>query len=216
MLTSGAALAMLLGGGALSAYNTNQVASAQDREAARGIRRQAEIQQRADRRVNEEVSSLESSTNADEKAARTADFLRALISARAKTESGLSGREGGEAFQKSAATAREDLQTQGQTSAGLLAGIDAPALQRQGEAFGYGRLGTDINLLGRESSGQDWITQLRTASIRRNPWLDLGSSLLTGTAMGAAGKAAPAIAWPTAKPPSNDEIIAAMRGYGMG
>ena len=229
-------LAAAAGSAGLSMYNTSRTASQQDAEAAKGIRTQAGIQQRADQRVNQEVSNLEASTNADEKAAREADFMQQLRLAASKTNAGLDGSIGGEAFQASAAGARGDLQRQGAETAGLLAGIDAPALQRQGEGFGFGRLGTDISLIGRESSGQDWLTQLRTAAIKRNPWMDVGAALLGGAANGMAGKGLgpgdsffktglptkdmskgfmPG-AWPQGIPmPSNDQIIQAMR-HGLG
>ena len=38
-----------------------------------------------------------------------------------------------------------------------MARIEAPRLQRQGEAFDYGRLATDIDGLSREAAGQSFI-----------------------------------------------------------
>jgi hypothetical protein len=76
-------------------------------------------------------------------------------------------------------------------TAGLMAGIDAPGLQRQGEGFGYGRLATDINLLGRESQGNNFIDELMVnIARRRNPGLDAAAALLSGLGKAGAGSGA--------------------------
>lgn len=195
-LTTGTALALAAAAAAGQYYNTQQTAKRQDREAAAGIRTQAGIQRRADARVNEEVERLESSTAEDERATRTNEFMQQLRTARGTTERGLEGVGLGDAFQAAAAGARSDLQRQGETTAGQLATIDAAGLQRQGEGFGFGNLATDLGLISRESGGQQFLTDLRTRAIRRNPLIDAGSAFLGGVAgglgagAGAAGSAA--------------------------
>jgi len=64
-------------------------------------------------------------------------------------------------------------------------------MQRQGEAFGYGHLATDIGLIGRESAGQRFIDELRLNSIRRSAGMDLAAGLM-GAASGAVGAGASA------------------------
>ncbi|MGH6720047.1 MAG: hypothetical protein ACREER_12075 [Alphaproteobacteria bacterium] len=187
-----AALAPVLLGGlgaGLSAYNTYRTAKRQDSAAADAIRSQGRIQQRADGKVNDEITKLEGSNSADEKAKREGQFLDALYKNKGRIEGGLNTQVGGEAFQKAQSDAKSGVEAYGAENAGLLARIDAPGMQRQGEAFGFGRLATDIGLLGRESSGQAFLDDLRMRSIRRNPWMDAGAGLLSGIggAMGSDG-----------------------------
>lgn len=99
---------------------------------------------------------------------------------------GLEAPIGGMAFQGDAASARAGADTAAARTAGLMARIDAPGRQRQDEAFGYGRLATDIDGLSREAAGQHFIDQLRIRAIRRRPEMDLLSSgmIAAGGAMG--------------------------------
>lgn len=183
------ALLGTLGAAGLQTYNTNKTLSKQDASAAEGIRRTSAIQQRADAAVNDQVKKLEASRSSDERAQRMDQYMKALVGARKKTTAGLENAALGEAFNKAGVAAAGDLQAQGQGRADLLAGVDAAGLQRQGEAFDFGRLATDIALFGRESEGQRFLTELRTRGIRRNPWLDAGASLLGGLSSGVAGRA---------------------------
>lgn len=188
-LSTTAALALLAtaGGAGLNAYNTNRTLSRQDASTAQGIREQSRIQQKADAQVAEQVKKLEGSRSADERAQRMGDYMKALVTARRKTEGGLQNPALGGAFNEAGAAAARDLATKGTTRADLMAGVDAPGMQRQGEAFDFGRLATDLSLIGRESEGQRFISDLRTRSIRRNPWIDVASSVLSGLGSGMAG-----------------------------
>lgn len=188
-LGTAATLALLAtaGGAGLNAYNTNRTLSRQDASTAQGIREQSRIQQKADAQVAEQVKKLEGSRSADERAQRMGDYMKALVTARRKTEGGLQNAALGGAFNEAGAAAARDLATQGTTRADLMAGVDAPGMQRQGEAFDFGRLATDLSLVGRESEGQRFISDLRTRSIRRNPWIDVASSVLSGLGSGMAG-----------------------------
>lgn len=197
----------------VSQHNTNRTISRQDREQAAGIQRQSRIQQRADQQVNTEVDALENSTAADERSARMAEYMKTLGAARNKTEGGLENDALGDAFSASAQAAKGDLKTKGETTANLMAGVDAAGLQRQGEAFRFGNLATDIGLIGRESAGQQFLTDLRTRSIRRNPYLDATAAGLQGAAGGLAG-AGTGAASSAMTQPTTQQLIAAMRGMG--
>lgn len=237
--TAYVALALAAASAGAQYHNTTSTARRQDQEAAAGIRTQSGIQQRADARVNEEVERLKTSTAEDERAKRTSDFMTALSNARGKTEEGLDANAGlGSTFGNAATAARGGLNERGATTAGLLAGIDAPGLQRQGEAFDYGNLATDISLFNRESQGAQFLTDLRTRSIRRSPGIDAGAQFMGGLSSGlagAGGAGAGAGAFASGNPykggipgksaasgwgslssqPTNDQLLAAMR-YGMG
>lgn len=202
-------------GTAAQVYNTNRTLSAQDNEAARGIRRQSDIQRRADARVNAEVDTLAQSSNADERAQRMQDYLKTLGTARQKTEAGLDNEALGSAFNEAGDKAKGELAAEGSTRANLMSGIDAPGLQRQGEAFGFGNLATDVGLIGRESAGQQFLTDLRMRSQRRNPWLDFGGSALQGLGQGMATRGTGGMSGAGGNI-TNDQWLAAMRQVGGG
>lgn len=180
-------LIMAVAGAAAQQYNTNKTADRQDASVAEGIRRQSGIQKKADAKVNEQVDKLAASRSDDERATRMSDYMKTLTTARKKTDTGLENAALGEAFNAAGADARASLAAQGAERANLMAGIDAAGLQRQGEATDFGRLATDLSLVGRESEGQRFLTDLRTRSIRRNPWIDAGAAALSGAASGMAG-----------------------------
>lgn len=161
-------------------YNTNRTASKQDAAQTDAIRNQGRIQKRADERVNQEVSELEQSRSEDERAQRMTDYMGALSKGRDKMLAGLNPTIGSDTFKADSVKAAGQVEQYAGDNAGLMARIDAPGMQRQGEAFGFGRLGTDINMLARESSGQNFIDQLRASRIRRNPWLDAAGQVIGG------------------------------------
>lgn len=207
------ALAAMAAATAANQYNTNKTLNRQDAEQADGIRRQSDIQKRTDDKVNDEVDSLEKSTAADERAARMTDYMKTLGTARGKTEEGLDNVGLGDAFNAAGDKAKGDLATTGNRTAGLLSGIDAAGLQRQGEAFSFGNLATDISLLGRESAGQQFLTDLRTRSIRRNPYIDGGAAILNGIGQGMAGGGGAGTAGAgMTNLAQNPQLVAAMRG----
>lgn len=165
-------------------YNTNRTAKRQDEQAAQGIRQQGVRQQAADAKVNDAVSELEGSTAEAARAQRLDEYMAGLRRNRGNMQSGLAPTIGSQAFRDDSARAAQDVEGYGERAAGLLARIDAPAMQRQGEAFGMGNLATDLGLIGRESSGDQFINDLRLRAIRRNPWIDAASSV-AGAAGGA-------------------------------
>lgn len=220
-LATGTALALAgtLAASGLQAYNTNRTASRQDASAAQGIRDQSRIQQKADVKVNDEVDKLASSRSGDERAQRLTDYMKTLTTARGKTNAGLENVALGDAFNAAGATAKGDLAASGNRTADLTAGVDAAGLQRQGEANSFGRLATDLGLIGRESSGQRFLTDLRTRSIRRNPWIDAGASALQGltsAGLGGGAAAAPAASLGSGAAGIGSGLMAAMRGFGGG
>lgn len=162
-------------------YNTNRTERKQDNQLASSIRRQGKKQAEADKRVDEEVRNLEQSTAQEERRERLGQYMQTLE--RGKQTSGFLPNVGGDAFQADSAEAQAGVQAQAASDAGLASRIDAAGMQRQGEAFGFGRLGTDLQRIGRESQGDAYIDELRLRMIRRNPWIDAASQF----GMGAAG-----------------------------
>ena len=181
-LTTSTALALGLAAASVGAqyYNTERTARRQDNALATSIANQGRKQQVADTAVNEEVRKLESSTAADERAGRLAEYMDIVAKKRGNAEAGLTPGLGSERFQSGAAAATKATQGYAGKMADLMARIDAPGLQRQGEGFGYGKLATDLGLIGREASGQAFLDQLRLSRIKRDPWLDAASAGLSG------------------------------------
>ena len=167
--------------------NTQDTARRQDNQAAAAIQHQSRLQTQADAKVNDEVTRLQGSNSADEAATRLNDYMGVLRANRARTESGLTPSVGSTAFQTDSGNRAAGVGDYASKTADLLARIDAPQIQRQGEAFSYGNLGTDINLVGRQSQGQAFIDQLRQNAIRRNAKMDLASGLLSAYAGSKAG-----------------------------
>lgn len=190
--------AAMVGGKMIQDNETNRYLRKQDEAAAQGILNQTKKQREADEVVRNQVGQLEGSTSGDERAQRLDQYMQVLRRGQRQANSGLEGPVGGATFQADAGTARNAADAAAATTAGLQARIDAPALQRQGEAFDYGRLATDLNLIGRESQGQSFVDELRRRQIRRRPGMDMlggvisgiGASMLGNAALGAAGKTA--------------------------
>lgn len=184
------AVAALSAGGEY--VNTQNTAKRQDQAEAQAIRNQSLIQRKADAKVNDTVQKLAGSTSADERAKRLDDYLGQLRRHQATIQAGLAPAIGSDAFKADSADAATGATNYADQTAGLLSRIDAPQLQRQGEGFDYGNLATDLNLLQRDSSGQNFLDQLRARNVRRNAKLDLLSGLgmaYAGSAYGGAGGA---------------------------
>lgn len=171
-------------GGALQYQNTQQTAHRQDQQAALSIQHQSGIQKEADAKVNDEVTKLSQSTAASERASRLNDYIGVLRTAKAKTDQNPAF--GSTALQQGAVNANAAGNADATQNANLMASMDAPNLQRMQESFGYGQLGTDLNTIGRQSSGQAYIDQLRQNAIRRSAGKDLAAGLMMSAGSGMA------------------------------
>lgn len=181
-----AALPLLLAAGSagLSYVNTRNTAKREDQALATQIRNQGDKQRKVDSRVNEEVTKLQGSTAEKSRKEGLDSYMQALLTNKAKTQNGLNPGFGSKAFQADAREAGADVNAYADETAGLMSRIDAPGQQRQDEAFGYGKLATDVGLLSREARGQNFLDELRVRNVRRNPGMDALSSFLGGAAGG--------------------------------
>ncbi|PZS88143.1 hypothetical protein [Stenotrophomonas maltophilia] len=180
-------IAIALAGTAAQQAETQRVERKQDQETARGLLNQSRRQQEADRRVNDEIAQLETSTADAARNDRLGQYLQQLQRGRKQAVAGLEGPIGGATFQADAGAARAGADNAAATTAGLMSRIDAPQLQRQQEAFGYGKLATDLDMEARASRGQQFIDQLRLRQIRRRPEVDLLAGLATAAGGSMAG-----------------------------
>ncbi|MEN5154757.1 hypothetical protein [Stenotrophomonas muris] len=180
-------IAIALAGTAAQQAETQRVERKQDEATAQGLLNQSRRQQEADRRVNDEIAQLETSTAADDRAQRLGQYMQQLQRGQRQALSGLNSPIGGATFQADAGAARTGADNAAATTAGLMSRIDAPQLQRQQEAFGYGKLATDLDMEARASRGQQFIDQLRLRQIRRRPEVDLLAGLATSAGGAMAG-----------------------------
>ncbi len=184
-----AALAIAAAAAGASAYNTRQTANRQDRTLAEGIRGQSRKQEQIDQRTAAEVAQLEQSRSADEAAKARTGYDQQLQRNAAAIMGGLTPGIGSETFKADAAQGAKDVSGYAGRTADLMARMDAPGMQRQGEAFGMGRLATDNALVAREAQGDDFLNRLRVQGIRRNPWIDAAAQVGMAYAGGMAGGA---------------------------
>ena len=186
-MSTGTAIALALAAASAGTqyYNTQQTAKRQDTQLAESLRSQGAKQREADALVADKVTEMQGSTAESDRRQALDSYIAALRKGKGNSEAGLAPLVGSDRFKADAAAAAEGVQNYGEKTAGLMARMDAPSMQRQREATGYGRLASDIGLIGRESRGQAFIDDLRLRAIRRNAGLDLLSGLL-----GAAGAAA--------------------------
>lgn len=175
--------------GAATYVNTQNTAKRTDNALADQIRNQGRKQSEADAKVNAEVAALENSRSEEHRAKSLDSYMDTLRKGRGQLEAGLTPTVGSDVFRADSADAAGDVQDFAADRAGLMARIDAPTDQRREEGFGYGRLGTDLDLIGREAAGLDWIDQLRVKrASQRNAGLDALSALLGGAASAAGSK----------------------------
>lgn len=208
------ALALAAAAAGTSYYNTQQTAKKADSALATSIRNQGKKEEDAGKRVNAEVEALKNSTSAEAREKRLGEYRDTLLKGRQKQNSALEGEVGGDAFKQRAAAAVAALDNYGGESAGLMARIDAPTLQRQGEGFGYGKLATDLGLIGRESKGMAFLDELRyRRAAQRNAGLDALSAVLGGAAGGVGAGAGGAEAG-TAATAGNSLYAGGYRGLG--
>lgn len=185
------ALALAAAAAGTEYYNTENTAKRQDKQAAQSILNQTNIQKKANSRVQQTIQQVQGSSPADARAQRLADYMKTLNQAKARTDAGLTNPAiGGAAFQADSANAAQQANDYGQQTAGLLARIDAPTVQRQQEGFDYGQLATDLDAIQNQSAGQAFLDRLKQASIRRNAKLDLAAGLMSAASGGVGGGAA--------------------------
>lgn len=86
---------------------------------------------------------------------------------------------GSKRYQGDTANAQKEVSDYGNTYAGELGNMDAATRMRQNEGLSMDSLGTQLNLLGAKSFGQNFVDQLRAhAAGMTSPWGDLATKML--------------------------------------
>lgn len=161
------ALPLLLsaGGAALQQSGKNRDDRERLRIEADAQRRQDAINARAGERVSQEIQTLDASDPAAEREQANNDFMAALRKAKVADGSlDIGGpAAASDRFTADVGQARAAAGTEGRALAGNLADIDAPMFQRQREGVDRTNAAVDLSLLGGESQGQDFLSQLKRA-----------------------------------------------------
>lgn len=88
----------------------------------------------------------------------------------------------GERYAQATASGQKESQAYGNTLAEEMGQLDAATRQRQNEGLGMQTLGTNLNTLGLESYGKNFVDQLRAqVAGRANPWVGLGGNIISNT-----------------------------------
>ena len=163
-------------------YNQAQVAKKQNRATVASIMEQQKLQREANARVNENIDKLEQSTPEDEFQSRSSDIRNQLRQKQAMALAGIQNTGGGEAVTSMANAARPTAVGYGDDINRWISGIDAPQLQRQGEAWDRADVESKLGFLRRSSAQEDALLRLKLAGIRENPWLNMLSQGLSAYA----------------------------------
>lgn len=174
----GAAVASMV----VSQYNANKTAKKQDKAAAASFETQSKIQREANVRQMAQLDDLAKSDPTDEKSQRSSDIRAQLRKNQAMALAGMNPTGGGQAVQDAIAGAGSEATGYGDFINESLSGIDAPIMQRQGEAFQAGDVESQLNRLRRNSSQEDNLLRLRQAGIRPSPLLNMISTGLSAYA----------------------------------
>jgi len=181
------AVALTTLGVGLNYYANRQAANRQDSALASSLRQQGQLQQQAAQDTQQLVQKVGASNPDQAKSSLLASFTNELNNARGRAITPLSQQGAvSQAYTKAANDASQGITDFGNTNANLLSSIDAPTVQRQGEAALLSRYGSNIAGIKRQSAADDFLTQMRLRSITPNPWLtSLGSIAQgAGAAMG--------------------------------
>lgn len=183
-MCTGAEVGLILAGAgtAAGAYNQDRALRKQDRAAAEGLRRQAEMQRQASGRAMQHIGEFAQSSPAAEQRQSADAYMNAIRAARPSTEGSLQAGPGAAParFAEDVSAGRDLLATEGAGRASRMATIDAPMLQRLREGQQFNTAATDIGELERRSQAEDFLTRLRVSGIRPNPWVGAASSIARG------------------------------------
>ena len=174
-------LVLSAAGAGLSEYNQRKTAKKQDADIAAGIRKNAETQQKANAKVNENLNFIEESKAKPFKDTLQGQFLQRINQ---EKRAGLAGFDQvgnvSDAYKSGVSSAKTGAIDYGRLVSDLLSGVDAAGNQRQAEVARSGDLSMDLSKFGRDISQDEYLARLRAARHRDNPWLSIASSALKG------------------------------------
>jgi len=151
--------------------NQRQVHTRQDNLLAQQISRNAGQQQQATQAIDQAMQQRASQSTDDTRKATADQYLQQVRAAMGNATGGLTlAGNGSEAYRQSAENAALGIGDDAERTADLMARIDAPMQMRQGEALGNRELGMSIGEIARSGRHDDFLTQLKLARVRPDPW----------------------------------------------
>lgn len=163
----------------VSQYNAAKTQKKRNQATMASLEEQARNQRKAAASVNENLDKLEQSSSQDEYQGRASQIRNQLRQKQAMALAGIQNTGGSEAVTEMAAAARPTAVGYGDDINRWISGIDAPMLQRQGEAWDRQNVENRLNVLRRNSAQEDALLRLKLAGIRENPWLSMLSQGLS-------------------------------------
>lgn len=186
-MATGAAIAAAVLAGA-SAVDQNQTMRRQDHDTAAGIRQNMSLQDQANQKIAQAIQQQAQSNPAGVQSSQNDKYLRQLQEQQQLAQQRLARTGFGAAYDKRAQLAAANEDNYATRLAGLMSAVDAPSLQRQQEGFDFGDLGTDIGVIGRDASGNSYVTGQKVNSIRPNPWLQAAGQAAQAYAASGGGR----------------------------
>ncbi|MBB3802058.1 hypothetical protein FHR47_002306 [Xanthomonas arboricola] len=170
-------------GGTASYVDQKRQADKQDDILGAQIRQQSSRQDEADQAVNQLLADRSTSDASAERGNAASQYLQQVRAAQGAASGGL--RQAGavsDAYQQSSNDAALGIADYGANVAKLMARIDAPQQQRQREAIQSAQLGSDLGLIGRRASADDFLAKIKLQGVRSNPWLAAAGQAASGAA----------------------------------
>lgn len=184
--TTALALAAMAAAGAQT-YNTVQTAKKQDKQAAAGITAQAANQRRANAKITDTIDKVGANDASGARATAGKQYLDQVQASMGKANAGLARKHLNADFDQRAGGAAAANVDYGKQTADLMARMDAPVLQRQGEANLMGNTGMDLSALGSKIQGDAFLNNMAMNGIHRSPYIDFASQALSAYAGSAGG-----------------------------
>lgn len=169
-------------GTGVSVNESRKVAKRQDNIAAEGIRKQAENQRQVNARLNQTLQQMDESDPSAERNNMLQSYMEQINNSRARANAGLAQRGISEQFDEMAGQAQGQATDYAGQIANLMSRIDAGALQRQREGNQMADMGMDLGVIGGNVRGDDHLMRLRLGGVRRSPYADAASGILSGYA----------------------------------
>lgn len=183
------------------AVNQQQANSRQQNSEAQSIMDQQQYRNQATAEVNKQIQNIKQSNPTALQDQATSAYVSQLRKNAAGAQSGTNNASqtfgqstsalapsvnGNARYNKDVASSQQETQQYGTNEAQEMGAIDAAVRQRQNEGLAAQTLGSNLDVLGAESYGTSFVDQLRAqAAGQTNPWVSLGSSILSQAASGA-------------------------------
>jgi hypothetical protein len=153
----------------------------QDREAAAGIMRQAELTRQANQKVAQNVQELSQSNPEAQVQSQRAAYMDALRRAKPANDAAMPSQGGASSrFSDEVGIARTEGAAEAADIADTTARAEAPFLQRLQEGQRTADVASQLGILQGRSSGQDYLTRLRIALQQPNAGQMAAGSVLSG------------------------------------